>query len=525
MANTLPSRTLFRSTALLAVTILVAALCGPVAAATSARWIVPNSSPLPTGSVVLGSFPLADAVIVSSPSAPAGGVSYDTPLGLQSLPSRDAVTGMRIDSGVASTGAPDVWSTGELGNGAVVALVDTGVAPIPALQDAVVGEIDFTGTGGGDGYGHGTFLASLIAGVGQDAPGVAPQAGILSLKVGADDGTTTLGSVLSALHWLHSIGSRAGIRIATLALSADADSDAGLLLDAASDAVAETGILLVTAAGNDGPGKLTSPATAAKTFSVGSVDDNKTPTRDDDTASAFSGTGNDRAGVAQPDVSASGEYIVSSIGADSQIARENPAAWVETGLFRGSGTSMSTAITAGVAALASSVRPDLDGDALADALRAGGGALDAEATVAAALAAPEQELPRGPKWLNEDEIEVPGNGKGRGKGRLDTVEPNGVRWTGVRWTGVRWTGVRWTGVRWTGVRWTGDHWGDENWEPGQWAGVRWTAGGWVSDNLDADWSGVRWTGVRWTGVRWTGVRWTGVRWTGVRWTMLSAPPE
>ena len=513
MAIALRSRSTFRTTATLAALIVVAALCGPVAAATAARWIVPSTAALPTGSVIVGSFPLADALVIESSVAPDSGVAYDTVLGLQSLPAfPDPETTLRVDSGVASTRAPAVWADGELGNGAVVALIDTGVAPVPALEDAVVGEIDFSGSGGGDGYGHGTFLASLIAGAGSTAPGVAPQAGILSLKVGDDDGTTTLGSVMSALHWLHSVGSRAGIRIGTLALSADPDSDAGILLDAASDAVADSGVLLITAAGNDGPGKLTSPATATKTFSVGSFNDNATADTSDDTPSAFSGTGDDRDGVAQPDASASGEYIVSSIGADSQIAAENPGAWVEEGLFRGSGTSMSTAITAGVAALASSVRPDLDAAALADALRAGNGVVDAEAAVTAALAAPQgDEAPR-PKWLDDDKI--PGAGHGRGKGRPDSVEPNGVRWTGVRWTG--------------------DHWGDENWEPGTWAGVRWTSTGWVGDNIDADWAGVRWTGVRWTGVRWTGVRWTGVRWTGVRWTgvrwtgvrwtMLAAPP-
>ncbi|HET9517422.1 MAG TPA: S8 family serine peptidase, partial [Actinoplanes sp.] len=507
---------------------VVAALCGPVAAnAQSTRWVVPAGRVLPTGSVVVGSFPLANALVVASPTAPEGGVAYDAPLQMQSLPAEaDPITGLRVDSGVASTGAPEVWSTGELGENAVVALVDTGVAPVPALQEAVVGEIDFSGSGGGDGYGHGTFLASLIAGAGTDAPGVAPQAGILSLKVGRDDGTATLGSVLSALQWLYAVGRPAGVRIATLALGVDPSTDAAVVLDAAADTLADAGMLIVTAAGNDGAGNLTSPATAAGSFSVGAVNDQGTADRSDDTASEFSASGQDRDGVAQPDVVAPGELIVSSIGADSVIAQENPQAWVEPGLFRGSGTSMATALTAGVAALASSARPDLDGTALAEALRAGGGVADAPAAVAAAEAAPAApEKPgKGPKWAHDEPVDHPGASRGNGKGRPESVEPNGVRWTGVRWTGVRWTGVRWTGVRWTGVRWTGDSWGDETWTPGAWGGVRWTAGGWAGD-IDADWAGVRWTGVRWTGVRWTGVRWTGVRWTGVRWTMLEAPPQ
>src|SRR5665811_29707 len=97
--------------------------------------------------------------------------------------------------------------------------------------------------------------------------------------------------------------------------------------------------------------------------------------------SDFSGTGVDRAGVAQPDAVAPGVGIVGSLPAGSVVA--NAATPNAAGLYSGSGTSMSTALAAGVAALASSARPDLDGVALDAALRAGGGQLDAPATVAA----------------------------------------------------------------------------------------------------------------------------------------------
>ena len=538
MALTLPSRPIQRLLAVLIVAALAAAVGVPAVAETS-RWVVPTGTALPSGSIVVGSFPLADALIVTSPTAPEGGVSYDEALGMRSLTGVDA-DGLRVDSGVATTRAGQVWHDGELGSRAVVALIDTGVAPVAALEDAVVGEIDFSGTGGGDGYGHGTFLASLIAGAGPDAPGVAPQAGILSLKVGRTDGTATLGSVLTALQWMHSSGRVMGVRIATLALGVDPASDAGQILDTASDSLARSGVMVITAAGNDGAGKLSSPATAKDTFSVGAVDDHATADRSDDTVADFSGSGPDSRGVQQPDVMASGSLIVGVMPADSVIARENPQAWVADGLFRGSGTSMATALTAGVAALASSARPDLDGDALTAALRAGEGVADAPSAVAAAkAAAPGRELPT-PGWADQP-VEVPGQGRARSNGHAAEADPNGVRWTGVRWTGVRWTGVRWTGVRWTGVRWTGvrwtgvrwtgvrwtgNGWGDETWGPGAWGGVRWTGSTWAADEpLDGEFAGVRWTGVRWTGVRWTGVRWTGVRWTGVRWTMLEAPGE
>jgi serine protease AprX len=539
MATTLRLQRPLRLWAVTCVVLALAAVGTPVAAATS-RWIVPNTAVLPTGALVVGTLPLADAVIVTSPSAPAGGVAYDTPLGTKSLPSSPDADGLRIDSGVATTAAPAVWAGDEHGERAVVALIDTGVAPVDALDGAVVGEIDFSGTGGGDPYGHGTFLASLIAGQGPDAPGVAPGTGILSLKVGGPDGSTTLGAVLSALQWLHGPGRAAGLRIATLALGVDASTDAAELLDRAADRLGRSGMLLVTAAGNDGPGHLSSPATARNTFSVGSVDDHATADRSDDTVSDFSATGPDRAGVAQPDIAASGEMIVAAMPEGSAIAELNPGAWIEPGLFRGSGTSMATALVAGVAALASSARPDLDGDALADALREGGSIADAPAVVAAAQAAPAGRPHQAPPGLAE-QVDGPGNGRDHNDNAAQ-AEPNGIRWTGIRWTGIRWTGIRWTGIRWTGIRWTGirwtgEGWGDENWVPGTWGGIRWTGSRWSSLDTPEEqgirwtgirwtgirWTGIRWTGIRWTGIRWTGIRWTGIRWTGIRWTMLEAP--
>ena len=552
MSITLRTRSRMRLGAALVIAFVAAALCGPVAASVQAtRWVVPTGSVLPTGSVVVGSFPLVDALVVTSPTAPAGAAAFDTPLQLQSLPpTADPETGLRVDSGVASTGAPQVWNSGELGERAVVALIDTGVAPVPAVENSVVGEIDFSGSGGGDGYGHGTFMASLIAGNHHLAPGVAPHTGILSLKVGRDDGTTSLGSVLGAMQWVHSVGRYAGIRVATLALGVDADSDAGRLLDAASNTLAKSGVLVVTAAGNDGPGELTSPATATGTFSVGAFDDAGTATTSDDVAADYSGSGPDRAGVAQPDITASGTKIVSWIPADSVIAQSNPSARIEDDLLRGSGTSMSTALAAGVAALVSSTRPDLDGNQLAEVLRTAGPTLDAGAAIAAAEAAPEGKAPKS-KW--ETPIDAPG-AHGKRKGHADQADPNGVRWGGVRWGGVRWGGVRWGGVRWGGVRWGGVRWGgvrwggvrwggvrwggvrwggsywaDEQWEPGTWGGVRWTNNGWASDAAEVTLQGVRWGGVRWGGSEWSGVRWgstdwSGVRWGGSSWSMLEAPP-
>ena len=492
--------------AAVAVLALVAALLGSVApvaasvtpaAARAGLWLLDAALPVPAGATLVDHLDVAGVNVVRSQAPVPHGVSADVALEFHALggAAGDAV---RLDSGVASTAADSVWSTTR-GERAVVALIDTGVAPVPALEGAVAGEIDFSGTGGGDPYGHGTFMASLIAGRGPVAPGVAPGTGILSLKVGDTTGSTDLYTVLSALQWLNGPGRAAGIRVVALALGVDRTTPAAELLDRAVGHLASRGLLVVTAAGNDGPGNLTSPASAVGSFSVGAVDDRGTAHRSDDVAASFSSTGADRAGAAQPDAVASGVGVVGSIPAGSIIATTYPEATTPEGLFRGSGSSMSTAFAAGVAALASSARPDLDGAALAAALRAGAGALDAPAAMAAAAAAPQ-----GPGTPTAPGASNAGNGRGRADGSTDrweheAVRWGAVRWGAVRWGAVRWGAVRWGAVRWAAVRWAGDHWGNADWDMGAWDGVRWGSRGWEGERWSTDaLAAVRWSAVRWS---------------------------
>jgi serine protease AprX len=488
----------------IAVLTLVAALLA-IPAAEVQRGLMPDHLEVPAGARVLAHLPVAGALLIEAATLPAGAVPADTALGWKMLAPGGTP---RLDSGVASTGAPQVWMDTTTGERAVVALVDTGVAPVPALDGAIAGEIDFTGTGGGDGFGHGTFLASLIAGRGDVATGVAPGSGILSLKVGDAEGGTDLATVLGALQWLHGPGRAAGIRVATLALGVPADDPGADFLDAATAALADAGILVVTATGNDGPGMLTSPATSTGTLSAGAVDDQGTPDRSDDLPAPFSGTGPDRAGVSQPDVVASGVSVVGSIPADSVIARAHPEAVVEGEWFRGSGTSMATALTAGVAALVSSARPDLDGAAITGAITVAGGDLDAPAAVAAALAAPAPPGAQGSGKGEPAQGAQPGQGAGSGKGKTSgAAAPAAVRWTGHNWHAVRWTGAGW---------------GDGGWPAAAWGAVRWTGNNWHADWSSDELDFEQWTAVRWTAVRWTSVRWTSVRWTSVRWTWISS---
>ncbi|HMC68444.1 MAG TPA: S8 family serine peptidase, partial [Mycobacteriales bacterium] len=111
---------------------------------------------------------------------------------------------------------------GKTGQGVNVAMLDTGLSDTPALNRAsgrVTDGVDVSQIASGghantsgafiDGFGHGTFLASLIAGgkvsgSGGHALGVAPAARIVVVKVANNQGETTLSEVLAGMDWVAS---------------------------------------------------------------------------------------------------------------------------------------------------------------------------------------------------------------------------------------------------------------------------------------------------------------------------------
>ena len=114
------------------------------------------------GGRVLATLELSDSLLVELPKgvgAPAGSAEIpDTPMKVNG-------TQQYYDTEVPTyreTIGLDAGSN--LGEGVTVALVDTGVAKADGLSDANVEHVNVSGGEQGDGLGHGTFLAGLIAG-------------------------------------------------------------------------------------------------------------------------------------------------------------------------------------------------------------------------------------------------------------------------------------------------------------------------------------------------------------------------
>ncbi|MEV0095873.1 S8 family serine peptidase [Streptomyces sp. NPDC050738] len=266
----------------------------------------------------------------------------------------DATVKAQLDVSVPQIGVPKVWAAGYDGKGVKVAVVDTGVyADHPDLAGKVIAAKNFsTSPDNVDHQGHGTHVASTIAGSGAKSggkyKGVAPGASIIAAKVLDDTGSGDESDIISGIDWAVEQG--ADVVNMSLGGPDTADTDP---LEATVDHYSETdGVLFAIAAGNEGPGASTvgSPGSAQSALTVGAVDSG-------DKMADFSSRGPRIGdGAIKPDVTAPGVDITAASSPGSVIAGEvgeNPEGYVTI-----SGTSMATPHVAGSAALLKQQHPD-----------------------------------------------------------------------------------------------------------------------------------------------------------------------
>ena len=266
-------------------------------------------------------------------------------------------------------GADRLWAEGVDGEGVTVAVVDTGVAKVADLAGRVIGGVDLSG--GGDPYqdefGHGTFVAGLIAGNGASSggqyKGVAPRAKIVSIKIAGADGASDVSHVLAAMQWAVSNKANFGIRVLNLSLGTDSTQSYHLSpLNAAVERAWDGGIVVTVSSSNNGPGAgtITKPGDDPLVITVGAVDDRGTGGRGDDVMAGFSGQGPTTAdGLTKPDLVAPGRSVISLRAPGSAIDAAYPGSRVGSAYFKGSGTSFSTAVVSGAAALLLQREPGL----------------------------------------------------------------------------------------------------------------------------------------------------------------------
>lgn len=396
------------------------------------------------------------------------------------------------------------------GAGIDVAVIDTGVAPVAGLDDQgkVLHGPDLSGEGSSpqaaylDTYGHGTHMAAIIAGERADAPGIAPGARIVSVKVAGHDGITTVPQVVAAIDWVVEHRNTDGLNIRVLNLSlgqAGVTTHVGDYLSAAVERAWDAGIVVVVAAGNRGKTQkhLDSPAVDPYVISVGAV----APTPSyfygyEGTVPAWSANGN---GHRNPDAVAPGRSIASYRVPGSTIDNLIPGARYGDGLFLGSGTSQAAAVTSGVVAAMLHYHPEYTPDRVKATLeyradeidpyseiKDGEGAVDgAYSVVYGGPSASPQSHPK---------ADQPGH----------ITTPTGNTWSGGTWSGSTWSGSTWSGSTWSGGTWSGSTWSGSTWSGSTWSGSTWSGG---------TWSGGTWSGSTWSGSTWSGGTWSGNGWS------------
>src|SRR5262245_36773887 len=292
-----------------------------------------------------------------------------------------------------NTGATEFWNQGFTGAGIDVAVIDTGVSPVDGLAtpNKIVYGPDLSLESQSpqlrnlDTNGHGTFIAGLIAGKGSgltapyaNAPatayrGVAPDARIVSLKVGTADGGVDVSQVIAAIDWVVQHAHDPGFNIRVISLSYGTNSTQAYGIDPLAYAVEQAwkkGIVVVAAAGNTGyqrgknaPG-LADPAYDPYAIGVGGIDTLGTAKLDDDRVGSYSASSAGCAGTSckDPDFVAVGSHLQGLRVPNSFTDVSHPEGLIDDRYFRGSGTSEATAFTSGVVALILQKFPSLTPD-------------------------------------------------------------------------------------------------------------------------------------------------------------------
>ena len=458
------------------------------------------------------------------------------------------------------TGAVDWWNAGYTGAGVDVAVIDTGVSPVEGLATPgkVLNGPDLSIESQApnlrylDTFGHGTFMAGLIAGHDPaltvpyaDAPasayrGMAPDSRIVSVKVATADGGTDVSQVIAAIDWVVQHAQDPGLNIRVLNLSYGTNSTQLYSVDPLAFAAEQAwkhGIVVVASGGNSGFQRhmnnapaLSNPAFDPLLLAVGASDSQGTDTLADDLVPEFSPWPK-RGATRGVDLVAPGTHLQGLRVPNSYVDANHPGGLLGDRYFRGSGTSQAAAIVSGAAALVLQKYPSATPDQVKQLITTtafpingksqaiGGGELQLSAALAAPLpmftqlwlpstgnrlagarprAGPHLDGRGSAGWrAGHHGFDVqrrprwPGSRHRRSPGRAATGTPRpgaGMRGAGI--PGAPRPGANcWSAKTWSSCVFSSNSWEAKTWSAKTWSGDSWSG---------ASWSGGVWATESWS---------------------------
>jgi subtilisin family serine protease len=273
----------------------------------------------------------------------------------------DRTVQVTLDRSVTQIGATAAHAAGLDGTGTTVAVLDTGYDPDhPDLAGQVAAAENFTPSPSVvDHHGHGTHVASTVAGTGAASGGqfrgVAPGASLLVGKVLDDNGFGDSSWIIAGMEW----AAQQGADVISMSLNDQFPTDGTDPMSQAVDRISdETGVLVVASAGNRAALRTVyAPGAARAALTVGAVG------RTDQLAGFSSrGPGLTHAEV-KPEITAPGVGIAAARAAGTALG---PV--VDEHYVRSDGTSMATPHVAGAAAILAQAHPEWTGTELKAAL-------------------------------------------------------------------------------------------------------------------------------------------------------------
>jgi serine protease AprX len=460
--------------------------------------------------LVNGAAGLADSVGITALSL-LPGVAYIA---------EDAQLSAHVDSSNLTSAYPvaieadRTWAVGGTGQGVTVAVLDSGIAAHRDLGNRVLARVNLADrlSAAGDPGGHGTHVAGTIAGSGAASAGefvgVAPSANLVDVRVLDGEGRGLVSSVVLGIQWV--IDHRAQYQIRVINLSLGAPPPPSYRLDPLAAAVEMAwlrGLVVVAASGNTA-GVVDAPGNDPYVITVGATDDRDTGPVGDDLVGWFSGFGTPAGSVAKPDLVAPGRRIVSLRVPDSTLDRLLPDHVVTAGngakYTRLTGTSMSTAVVSGMAALLLQRRPNLTPDqvkaVLTDTARPFGltsgstppGAAIGDGSADAWLAVNSTSAAQGNRGLRPSDFAAgtlypalygqPVRWKSGSL--LGGVLGSLLNWLTLTWDNIAWDNIAWDNIAWDNIAWDNIAWDNIAWDNIAWDNIAWDNIAWDSSRLD-----------------------------------------